>query len=66
MYNMMNKQYQTSYASQGFPFRGNPKHVVIHSLEQTLANYNEASFSMAKNDVKLFCKNMAVLEYGKK
>ena len=66
VYNTMNKQYQTSLASQGFPFRGNPKHVVIHNLERTLANYNEASFSMAKNDVKLFCKNMAVLEYSTK
>jgi hypothetical protein len=50
----MIKQYQTSLASQGFPFRGNPKHVVIHTLERTLANYNEASFSMAKNDLKHF------------
>ena len=55
-----------SYTSQGLPFMGNPKQIVIHSLERTLANYNEASFSMAKNDVKLFCKNMAVLEYSTK
>jgi hypothetical protein len=62
----MIKQHQASLASRGFPFVGNPKHVVIHTLERTLADYNEASFSMAKNDLKLFCKNMTVLEYGKK
>jgi hypothetical protein len=62
----MIKQHQTCLASQGLPFMGNPKHVVIHNLERTLANYNEASFNMAKNDLKLFCKNMAILEYGKK
>ena len=48
----MNKSCQTSYAVQRLPFMGNPKHVVIHDLNRTLANYNEASFNMAKNDMR--------------
>ena len=48
----MNKSCQISYTVQGLPFMGNPKHVVIHNLDRTLANYNQSSFNMAKNDVK--------------
>ena len=48
----MNKSCQTSYAIQGLPFMGNPKHVVIHDLNRTLANYNQASFNIAKNDLR--------------
>ena len=54
----MIKQYQTSLASQGLPFMGNPKHVVIHNLDRTLANYNEASFNMAKDDLKHFIRQI--------
>ena len=52
----MNKSCQIVNAVQGLPFMGNPKHIVIHDLNRTLANYNEASFNMVKNDMKQFCK----------
>jgi len=50
----MNKHYKTYYASQGLPFNGNPQHVVVHNLCRTMMNYNEASFNMAKNDMKQY------------
>lgn len=52
----MNKSCQTSYAIQGLPFMGNPKHCVIHNLDRTLANYNQSSFNMVKNDVKQYVR----------
>ena len=51
----MNKSCQIAHNIQRLPFMGNPKQIVIHNLDRTLANYNEASFNMAKNDVKQFC-----------
>ena len=30
----------------------NQRHIVIHNIDRTMANYNEASFNMAKNDIK--------------
>ena len=49
---MNNNHKIITYAVNGLPFMGNPKHVVIHNLDRTLANYNEASFNMVKNDAK--------------
>ena len=51
----MIKSCQIVNAVQGLPFMGNPKQIVIHDLNRTLANYNESSFNMVKNDVKQFC-----------
>ena len=48
----MNKSCQIVNAVQGLPFMSNPKHVVIHNLDRTMSNYNEASFNMAKNDLR--------------
>ena len=48
----MIKSCQIAHNVQRLPFMGNPKHIVIHALNRTLANYNEASFNMAKDDVK--------------
>ena len=52
----MNKSCQIVNAVQGLPFMGNPKQIVIHDLNRTLASYNEASFNMAKNDVEQYIK----------
>lgn len=48
----MNKSCQIVNAVQGLPFMGNPKHIVIHNLDRTMANYNKASFNMAKDDIR--------------
>ena len=56
----MIKYCQATCAIKGLPFMGNPKHVVIHDLNRTLANYNQASFNMAKNDMKQVCKSYRI------
>ena len=57
----MIKYCQTTYAIQGLPFMGNPKHVVVHDLNRTLANYNQSSYEMIKKDIEQYCKLLNVI-----
>lgn len=59
----MNNSCQTTYAIQGLPFRGNPKQIVVYSLDRTMASYNEASFNMAKNEMKRYMMQNTYSDY---
>lgn len=57
----MNKSCQASCVIQRLPFMGNPKYVVVHDLNRTLANYNQASYEMIKKDIEQYCKLLNVI-----
>lgn len=60
----MNNSCQIVNAVQGLPIKVNPKQIVIYNLDRTLANYNEASFDMAKNDMKQFVMQKTYSDYA--
>lgn len=40
------------------------RHIVIHDKKRILVNYNEASFEMAKNDMKQFVMQKTYSDYA--